>query len=149
MVGITTRVALTAYRTDEGRNAADFFHGQATDVIVNNDKVRKGLLIGAIVIFVPMAICAFFVEPSNKSEEYLPSDHPLQKIVTIMSNEFPPAQWDRMVKAEIVFGINPAAGPQGEERPDGLRAPSRLPQPRKLAGAYGSCKAAGKLAAPA
>ena len=108
MVGITTRVALTAYRTDEGRNAADFFHGQATDVIVNNDKVRKGLLIGAIVIFVPMAICAFFVEPSNKSEEYLPSDHPLQKIVTIMSNEFPPAQWDRMVKAEIVFGINPA-----------------------------------------
>eukprot|EP01045_Picozoa_sp_COSAG04_P016151 COSAG04_NODE_1326_length_7211_cov_1.774606_3_plen_695_part_00 len=108
MVGITTRVALTAYRTEEGRNTAEFFSGQATEVVVTNDKVRKGLLIGAAVIFVPMAISAFFVEPSNKSEEYLPSDHPLQKIITIMDNEFPAAQWDRKVKAEIVFGIDSA-----------------------------------------
>jgi hypothetical protein len=32
------------------------------------------------VIVIPMAILACFVAPSSKSEEYLPSDHPLQKV---------------------------------------------------------------------
>lgn len=79
-----------------------------------------------------MAISSLFVEPSSKLEEYLPSDHPLQKIITIvssqasnlqllvvcrpsltdclwlqMNNEFPAAQWDSKVQAELVFGIDP------------------------------------------
>ena len=52
-----------------------------------DEKIRKVLLIGACCIFLPMAISSLFVEPSSKSEEYLPSDHPLQKIITIVGSQ--------------------------------------------------------------
>jgi hypothetical protein len=107
LVGITVRVAMTAYHHDDSRGTAEFFEGKVTDTLVLNDQVRKALLIGAACIFLPMAIASLFVEPSSKSEEYLPSDHPLQKIITIMNNEFPAAQWDSKVQAEIVFGVDP------------------------------------------
>ena len=107
LVGITTRVALTAYRKEEGRNTAQFFTGTVTEKLVTDERIRQGLLIAAAVVFVPMAISSLFVEPSRKPEEFLPSDHPLQKIITIMSNEFPAASWDAKVTAEIVFGVDP------------------------------------------
>ena len=75
--------------------------------LVTDERIRQGLLIAAAVVFVPMAVSSLFVEPSRKPEEFLPSDHPLQKIITIMSNEFPAASWDAKVTAEIVFGVDP------------------------------------------
>jgi hypothetical protein len=107
LIGITVRVAMTAFHHDDSRGTAEFFEGKVTDTLILDEQVRKILLIGAGCIFLPMAIAALFVEPSSKSEEYLPSDHPLQKIITIMNNEFPAAQWDSKVQAELVFGIDP------------------------------------------
>lgn len=105
--GVTVRVGLTIYRIEEGRGTADAFSGKVTDKLVHNKTIRLALLIGAAVVLIPMCISALFVEPSSKSEEYLPPDHPLQKIITTMSNEFPAATWDRKVQCELVFGIDP------------------------------------------
>ena len=42
---------------------------------------------------------------SLQDEQILPPDHPLQKIITIMNNEFPVSGRDEKVRAEIAFGI--------------------------------------------
>eukprot|EP01052_Picozoa_sp_SAG31_P042345 SAG31_NODE_6698_length_1919_cov_26.213736_1_plen_296_part_00 len=53
----------------------------------------------------PFLLAACFISPATKDEQILPADHPLQKVITIMNNEFPVSGSDEKVRSEIAFGI--------------------------------------------
>ena len=104
-VGLTSRVAATIIKGKEGRKIIEFFEGPFSDFITA-EKTRKALLIAAVVIVIPFFIAAFYLTPTTKAEQILPDDHPLQKIITIMNEEFPVSGRDEKVRDQIVFGID-------------------------------------------
>ena len=103
--GITARIVKTIVGGKETRGAVEFFEGPFSDFITD-EKTRKGLLILAVCVAIPFFVAAFFLSPTTKSEQILPDDHPLQKVITVMNEEFPVSGRDEKVKGQLVFGIN-------------------------------------------
>ena len=60
--------------------------------------LRLALLAAAVVVVLPFIIAAFWLTPTTKSEQLLPDDHPLEKIISVMNSEFPVSGTDRKVR---------------------------------------------------
>ena len=65
-VGLTSRIAATIIKGKEGRKIVEFFEGPFSDFITD-EKTRKALLIGAVVIVIPFFIAAFYLTPTTKA----------------------------------------------------------------------------------
>ena len=104
-IGITVRVAGTNMQAKEGRKTVEFFETTFSDFITD-EKVRMGLMGLAIPIILTFGISATYIQPTEVDEQILPEDHPLQKVITLMNNEFPVSGRDEKVRDEIVFGID-------------------------------------------
>jgi hypothetical protein len=103
--GITVRVVQTIVGGKERRAVAEFFEGAFSDFITA-ERARKGLLICFVCATVPFFIATLYLSPSTRAEQILPDDHPLQKIITIMNDEFPVSGRDEKVREQLVFGLN-------------------------------------------
>ena len=102
--GMTSRIFATQIQQSEGHKTAEFFEGPFTEWITQ-EKVRYGLMGGLTVVLIPLLICGFFVGPATKEEQFLPDDHPLQRVVTVMNNEFPVSGRDEKIRVAYMFGI--------------------------------------------
>lgn len=59
-----------------------------------------------VLLLIPIGILASQLEPSSKTEQFLPEDHPFQRFVTIMANEFSASNQDDAIQGYLLWGID-------------------------------------------
>ena len=106
-VGIAARIYEGQVQNKRGSDASatqTFFEGSFSD-FVTRAQVRYTLLIGACVAVVVFGISASTLGPSTKSDQFLPSDHPIQRLVTALGDEFPVQDSDEKLRISLMFGV--------------------------------------------
>ena len=67
---------------------------------------KKALLVAAcLALSIPAIYLTSTVEPSSKTEEFLPSDHPFQRVFTIIGDSFGTSAEDGVSYVSVVWGF--------------------------------------------
>jgi len=69
-------------------------------------KKKLPLIAFFLLLDIPWIILATQIEAAQKAEQFLPEDHPLQRVITIMGSEFPSTSTSPAQTAHMIWGID-------------------------------------------
>jgi len=83
-----------------------FFREKFAPMILNP---RNRIIISAVIVvwLIPAIIFVFRLEPTEKQEQFLRSDHPFQKAITALDTHFSVSSQDRGIDVMYTWGLKP------------------------------------------
>ena len=82
-----------------------FFKTRFTDLILN-PKARAVVFVCYVAWMIPAIMFAAQLKPTERSQQFLDEDHPIQKAIAILNTEFPVATDDYGMRVHIAWGVS-------------------------------------------
>jgi protein dispatched 1 len=97
--------ASTGHQEERERDKIELFFRETFAPLILNTRARIVILVVAVAWLIPAIIFVFKLKPTSKPEQFLNKNHPFQKAINVLNNNFGANSQDRGISIYYIWGL--------------------------------------------